>query len=494
MAIIVDTSQLTRNSDVMRSRHTALQIYCCLDTCITREVFDSIYTPKSRESLPYRYSRLVQNPALSMMLRGVCVDHEEATILTFELEAQVRRLEQWWGRLCVAAMDEGVNHRSPVQLQKLFYEALRLPVQRKRNNKGEQVPTTDRNALEKLSEYTIAKPFVNTLLKIRDLGKLIQVLKTGLDRDGRLRTTFSVCGTDTWRWSSYKSPTGDGTNLQNISDRTRRIIISDPGWVLAYPDLEQAESRFVAYISGDPNYIEACESGDVHTSCCRMMWPELVDWTGDNEKDKKLAAAPYYRHFSYRDMMKRGGHASNYMVSPWMLSQHLKIEKSVAEEFQEQYYSAFPYIRDWHHVVKEELLRTGRITNVFGFTRQFFGRRDDNHTLKSAVAQNPQSSIAILLKMGMYAVWQELEVKEGRVQLLLDQHDGMLLQFREGDIAVLDRVRELMTIPVEVKGRTIIVPVDIKVGYCFDKSSLVSISKAKELTRPTSKGILEAKL
>jgi len=47
----------------------------------------------------------------------------------------------------------------------------------------------------------------------------------------------------------------------------------------------------------------------VHTAVARICWPEL-GWTGDLNRDKRIAERPYYRHYSYRFMCKKLGHGS----------------------------------------------------------------------------------------------------------------------------------------------------------------------------------------
>lgn len=106
------------------------------------------------------------------------------------------------------------------------------------------------------------------------------------------------------------SVTGN-TNLQNIARDLRHIFIADPGRKICGIDLEQAESREVAWLCwvlfGDPSYMDACLSGDLHTTVSRLGWPHLP-WTGDIKKDRAIAEGPFYRWYTYRDMAKKLGH------------------------------------------------------------------------------------------------------------------------------------------------------------------------------------------
>ena len=146
---------------------------------------------------------------------------------------------------------------------------------------------------------------------MRDLGKKIAMLKTEIDPDGRMRTSYNIAGTSTGRFSSSFSEFGTGGNLQNVEESLRSIFIADPGYKFAKFDAKSGESFVVGAIEwnlfSDGKYLDACESGDPHTAVARICWPRL-GWTGDLKHDKDIAETPYYRHYTYRFMCKKLGH------------------------------------------------------------------------------------------------------------------------------------------------------------------------------------------
>ena len=307
MAEIIDTSLM------QPGQYTGLankSVYCGLDTCVTREVFDVTkeqHTPDTQ--LIYDFERASQAPALEMMLRGIKIDNYERFRLLRFYEKQLDRLEDILYMYLQAMGWFPISPkfaRSHVQLKKFFYEFLGLPEQYK-YDKGQRKVTCNRDALEALQAYRYARPVISAILKSRDLGGYINVLRSGVDSDGRMRFGFNVAGTETGRWSSNENAFGSGTTGHNITDLMRRIFIADEGYKLGYADLEQAESRVVAYVSGDKAYIEACESDDLHTQVAKVIWPE-VNWTGDSEEDREKAELLFYRHWNRRDLSKRGGH------------------------------------------------------------------------------------------------------------------------------------------------------------------------------------------
>lgn len=494
MAQIVNTADISpRDMEHMR-REERLWVYNGLDTMVMREI-----QPKLRAQLDqtpeldliYKFDRAQQGPAMSMTCTGMRVDRDEMAYQIYELTNLEARVDRYLQSLAVAVWDEGVNPRSPQQLKELLYTRMKLPVQYKKD-KGEKKVSTDRAALEKLRQYYWATPIVNCVLALRDIQKKVQVLKSGVDADDRMRFGFNPAATETGRWSSSKNAWGAGTNGQNINDKMRRIFISDPGMKLAYPDLSQAESRGVAYLAQDEDYIAAVESGDVHTSVARMLWPELP-WTGDLRRDRAIAETPFYRHFTHRDISKRGGHASNYYGTPFALSVNLKIPTKVAEAFQERYFGTFRGIRRWHGEVQRELQTSGFLTTPLGRRRHFFGRLRDDATLREAIAHVPQSLIVDIVSLGILRTWQELEVKQRRIRWQSHQHDGGVYSFSEGDEEVCREVENLMTFPVPIHGRQMVIPVETKIGYCWASEHLAPLgsNEARHQVRPTTIDILD---
>lgn len=467
MAIILNTAGAPPEGKM----HT-LWAYNALDCMITLEVFREIAPQLTAVTeLTYDFERALQSPLLEMMLRGILVDQETRWRMEQVLVEEKRRLEANLNLLTQALDVESLNANSPPQMKDFFYNVLNLPPVYK-HNRGDSTLTLDRDALEKLKAYLWARPFINHILAIRDHTKLISVLRKGVDKDSRIRTSYNIAGTETGRLSSSTNAFGSGDNLQNWTDRVRVVCVADPGRKLAYIDLEQAESRIVGACAwrdtGDDSYWRACESGDLHTAVTKMVWPELA-WTGDPAIDKKVANAKFYRDFSYRDMAKRLGHGSNYRGGAVTMAKHLKIQKDVVERFQSQYFDAFPCLLGWHRAVSDKLHHSASLTTLLGRTRAFFGRTWDDATLREAIAYEPQSVVADALNLAMLKVW---EANVPGVQLLAQIHDAILIQYPEDEEErILPAVLSLMTVPIPVNERTITIPSEALVGWNWAKKS-----------------------
>ena len=467
---VIATHELTDEALSKMGQSELLFIYNGLDCCVTAEVLHEIKPQLDNQTgHVYEFSKALQAPVLEMRLRGVLVDEGWRRQAIADYERDLVRIRDQLDRVLRDGIGHPINWNSPAQLKTLLYKVMGLPVQKKRNAKGLYVETADRDALEKLEQYFLAQPVISHILALRDISKKIGVLRTSIDPDGRMRTSYNIAGTTTGRFSSSLSDFGTGTNLQNIEERLRRPFVADPGMKFAYIDLEQAESRLVGAIEwnlfGDPRYLDACESGDLHTSVCRLAWSELP-WTGDLKRDREIADQPFYRQHSYRHMAKVLGHGTNYAGKPYTMAKHTKLEAPLIQAFQSKYFNAFPSHLRWHAHVTSELLSKGCHTTITGRRRWFFGRRNDDAVAREAIAFGPQGAVGDILNMGMLAVW-----RSGLCQLLLQIHDAILVQYPEDrEDEIVPQLLKIIQVPIELNGgRKLIIPSEAQTGWNWAK-------------------------
>ncbi len=478
--MLVDTNELTPDRVRTTSPSSILQIYNGLDCCVTLEVHEEI--TRTFNALPaiYDFERALQAPYLEMMMRGFRIDRVSRDEAARGLRARIEELHVGLTRMAYAVWDKPLNPASPKQLKDFFYGAMHLP-EVWLSQKGERKLSTNREALEKLEIYIHARPIIASILAIRDLAKQLQVFDTEIDADHRFRTSYNIAGTETGRPSSSQNAFGTGGNAQNIAPSLRYVFVADSGYKLINVDLEQVEARDVGFFCGclfdDWTFLDSCESGDLHTANARLIWPGLP-WTGDIKADRAIAERPFYRDFSYRDMAKRGGHLSNYYGTAFTAARWLKVPQQLMEEFQARYcrgrpadpkrglptiqpaYPAIPLYWQW---IATELQTTHQLTTPFGRRRHFFGRPNDDTTLREAIAFLPQSTTADRMNLGLWRVWRHMP----HVQLLAQTYDSITFQVLESQVdstipEVLERIRVSLHSP---GGRCYIVPGEAATGW-----------------------------
>ena len=437
-------------------------VYNGLDCCVTRDVFNAL-RPQLDEvtSSTYSLSLSLQAPTIEMRCRGVLIDQYRKSEVIDEYFEILDRLERQLEKIVYEGVGmESFNWRSHRDLQRLFYTELGLPPIKKSGR-----PTTDRSARERLEVYPTAQQLVKHINAITEIGDKISVLKTAIDPDGRIRTSYNIAGTSTGRFSSSLSDFGTGGNLQNIEESLRSIFISDPGYKFAKCDAKSGESFCVGAIEWnlfhDVRYLDACESGDPHTAVARIVWPNLP-WTGDLKRDKHIAESPFYRHYTYRFMCKKLGHGSNYGGKPATLASQSRLDLDLVQQFQPKYFAAFPAHIQWQTWVEETLHRKGYLTSLLGRKRWFFGRRNDPATLREAIAYDPQSSLRDIVSTAMVRIW-----RKNYVTIMMDDHDALTFQYHEADEdRILPIIMKDLIVEVPLAhGRTLRIPYDCEVGW-----------------------------
>lgn len=452
------------------SSFSTLQSYNLLDCCNTlalkRELEPQLC---SKRASTYHLSQSLQAPILSMLLRGVNVNKVLLGIEKAELREQADELYRKLNLIVTSLTPGTYNPNSIPQLRSFLFSSLgATPVIQ--SKKGVKKVATDREALETMMEKDpILSPFIELLLLYRDKTKLLQTLSTGLDPDGRIRTFYSIAGTETGRLSSSENAFGRGGNLQNWTESLRSVLIADPGYIILDVDLAGADSWNVGMevfsLLGDESYLDAIRSGDLHTYVARMVWPELP-WTGDIKQDKRIAKRPFYRHHDYRFMCKKGGHGSNYLGKSYTISRQMKIPLSTAELFQERYFSAFPAIPAWQQKRITELQLNASLTTILNRLRYFHSRLRDASTWREAIAYLGQSPTADIINH----VMMNLFISFPEAQLLLQTHDSITLQIPTSRLDLVDPIISSFSFPITLtspqgKTQTFSIPTEAAVGY-----------------------------
>lgn len=183
-------------------------------------------------------------------------------------------------------------------------------------------PSTAELTLEKLQSHPDERIgiFCRTLLRHRNLVKSRNTYVGGghqaeeLEID-KLYNTKTGANHFSWRIGTVTGRLA--CRLQSIprynpsspATRCREIYAPPKDHVYVYFDVSQAEMRLAAFLSGDPNFIEACK-GDVHGNNAKNVFPEkaaegILD--GDAIKDPK-------RGKPYRDICKNLGFAISYLA------------------------------------------------------------------------------------------------------------------------------------------------------------------------------------
>src|SRR5580704_15987905 len=209
-----------------------------------------------------------------------------------ELKRQSEKLSERLTSLVKEIHDEAggeFNIDSPIQLRKILFEQLKLPVL-KRTKTG---ASTDQDVLERLAPlHTLPARIIEHRQLSKLKGTYLDALPTMVNPEtGRIHCSFNQVVAATGRLSS------SDPNLQNIPIRTeegrrvRRAFLASPdGWKLLCADYSQIELRMLAHFSRDPALQEAFRVGaDIHSAVAQQVFG--VDEAGVDANMRRIAKA-----------------------------------------------------------------------------------------------------------------------------------------------------------------------------------------------------------
>lgn len=196
--------------------------YNCTDCIRTYEAFLELRKLIPKLGLSEQWNRQMAqfDLVVDMMLKGVNFDKQAQFDMLMDVNDKINEREAWLEKIISPRIFPPKKkaapwHSSPIQQMELFYHTFRLPPQAHRKTKR---PTVDDEALRALEKrFPILAPVLNTLLELRSLRVFANnFLSAKPDPDGRMRCSYNIAGTETFRWSSNENAFGRGTNLQNI--------------------------------------------------------------------------------------------------------------------------------------------------------------------------------------------------------------------------------------------------------------------------------------
>lgn len=423
--------------------------YNCEDCVRTYEVaeVEKAIIEKFGLQTPEEWQQSMFMPVLKAMIRGVKIDLEARAAMHSELFSEMAKREEYFKEV----FGHPLNPRSSKQMQALFYDDLCLPVQMTRAKKG--IPghrTLDDDALTTLGvREPLIRPILKKIAEYRTLGVFLGTFITAdLDEDGRMRCSYNICGTETYRLSSSKNAFDSGTNLQNIPKGTRKsslskdedflelpnirkIFIPDSGYTFFDGDLDRADLQVVVREADDKDLKKALSLGlDMHCmNACDIFeikgipYDELVESHPNYKEHRGRITEPK------RQAAKEGVHATNYGVQARTFAIQFGVTVREGERFIKKWLAAHPGVEKWHTRTESQLRSRRYVENKYGYRRFYFDRVDN--LLPEALAWIPQSTVAITINR----IWLALYRNCPDVEILLQVHDSIAGQFpsREKD-------------------------------------------------------------
>lgn len=355
-------------------------------------------------------------PVLRTMNRGLFVNQKKRAEYALYLIEELSKREEW----ITSVVGAPLNIRSSDQMKDFFYGQLRQKVIFNRKTKA---PSCDDEALRLMAQREpLLKPLVAKISEQRSLGVFLSTfVNAPMDVDKRMRCSFNIGGTETYRFSSSKNAFGSGMNLQNIpkggdSDELdlelpniRELFIPDPGMEFFDIDLDSADLRIV------------CWEADIREMKAMLATGAkvYVEVMKEYYKDPTMT-----KESSKYGIFKSLCHGTHYLGTAKGLAERLGLGVHEVDVIQKWYFGKFPELQKWHDFIKDSVTKRRYVENVFGNRNYFFGRIEGT-IFNQAVAWIPQSTVACLINRAYVAIDAQLP----EVQILLQVHDSLAGQF-----------------------------------------------------------------
>ncbi len=381
----------------------------------------------------------------------VITEMEEAGIRinVSKLEALNKLITSEIGKLksqiySIAGFEFNIN--SPKQLAEVLYDKLGL----KTRKRGKKARSTEMDVLEELrSQHELPEHIIN----YRGLNKLLTSYLIPLRNyinlhTGRIHATWSQTVAGTGRIVS------SDPNLQNIpvkghwSQYLREVFIPEDGCVFLSADYSQIELRILAHLSEDKNLIQAFKKGkDIHTATASELFSVSEEEVTDEQ----------------RRVAKTVNFGISYGISPFGLSESIKIPYEKAEEIIEIYFLRYPGIRTFIEKAKAFAREKGYVRTLFGRIRPIPEIMSSNLFLRSqaermAVNAVVQGTAADIIKMAMVKIHKKLKEEGLSSRIILQIHDEIVLEI---DKKELEKVKEIVS--YEMKDFPLKVPLEVNI-------------------------------
>lgn len=468
--------------------------YCCRDSAVTLEISNKLESMVGGVSLAhYQLNMALLNPVLYMELRGIRYDVSGAQrrrdTLRDGLHAAQARLNALTGfgfrfdflntiklhatqifytkkgdrvrkEYEAAASRFGVLLRSPSpslstigeiedlcevslnvgsskQFQSYLYETLKLPVQMSQVRGETPHPTSDYEALLKLSRWcqqnnhTQGFTVCQAAIEIRALQTRQQMLAISADRDRRIRCGYNLVGTNTGRITCYESPTGSGYNLQTIPNYTvvkdapggvlgdRDLFLADEGYYIFQCDLAGADGWTVAAycaMLGDTTMLDDYRGGIKPYARLALL---IAGKTNYAEMQDRVELKAFLKTYKLGDIekliAKRVQHGGAYLEGGLTISRNVLkdsegkhyISPTQGDSLKQWYLGRYWGIPKWHDWIARRMKNSPILTAASGQVRQFFGRPDD--VMTKAVAFEPQANTTYATNLAAWKLWSDNE-------------------------------------------------------------------------------------
>ena len=390
--------------------------YAAEDADITLRLYNTLkkeLKTSGAEDTFYKMEMPLMPVLMEMEMKGIAIDAPYFKTLSTKFQKEIEKLEK---RIHIHA-DKTFNIASTKELQKVLFEDLKLPAEKKTQTGY----STDHSVLESLLGM---HPIIDDLLEHRKYSKLkstyIDTLPALIHpKTKRIHTSYNQTIAATGRLSSTDP------NLQNIPIKDEEgklirkgFIPENKDYLLLSLDYSQIELRIMAHFADDKNMIAAYKkNADIHNETAQALF-------GVSAKE----VTP-----EMRNKAKIVNFSVIYGVTAYGLSQNLKVSRQEAGMFIDKYFYQFPGVKKYMEDICASCEEKGYVETITGRRRYIpeikSSRRQEQEGGKRIAINSPiQGTSADMIKIAMLSIHDKLQKKKLKSKLIMQVHDELVFE------------------------------------------------------------------
>jgi uracil-DNA glycosylase family 4 len=335
--------------------------------------------------------------------------------------------------------DRKLNVRSPLQLQHLAFDILRMPA-----------PENRRSCDNDFLEYNRTSEFTALLRAIREKDHLLRSYIRGIAgctwSDGRVHPDFRLFGTVTGRLA-IREPAMQTLPKWGVDPKlaklTRRMIVASPGYAIVDIDYKNLELFIAHHYSGDEHLLKALTEYDFHTYTAAGAFGKPYDEvTGlDRFNSKFITFGIAYGRQAYSLAMGE-------------LKELTGGNEQKAQGYIDRFWATYPdYYRVYNQWI-DDAWNKGELRTPMGRVRRWRLLMPSmmNHVRNQAVNFPIQSLASDMCLSALIRLNTRLE-ELGYGRVLFTVHDSLVFEIRHEclDLAIPVIVAEMVTPPFETQ-------------------------------------------
>lgn len=414
----------------------------------------------------YEHDSEVGDSCREMTIHGMWIDEPRRKEVADALRAKINTLFDRMKKTC----GHDFAPTKPRELRKIFFEEFGAPVLERTPKKQE--PSTGKNTLQEFA-LKVDRPhglFAADLIQWRLCCKVLKTHVEGLpiEKDGRVHAG----------WKSFATPTGRlGVRKPNLNNmkrednrfkgepeyRIREFFAAPPGHKFVGFDFSQIEPHMSAYQSGDPAFIAAVSTGDIHTAIARILFgenhPDLVDSKTAKSKGKAM-----------RQIAKSVGLAVSYLAGEETLYQTLRRDGfdikfsrvvTMLEALKRRFKVYFDYVdRNIAFCRKHGYIIAGFHTK----RKRWLGHAPEPQKIGNTPCQGGAADV---MNNRMIALRKHFNTKyrKGVVKMVAQVYDSIIFEVPDKMVSAVENdIKLVLSKPWNINGYNVVLPFELKSG------------------------------